>query len=214
MIFLQFIKNNFMAVVVIILVALLFLQRCNTPKVEIPKPIITVQHDTIYYTVHDTLWTLKYIPGKPMAGDTKWKHDTVYIPAKDYDGLLKQYTHIEEQYFGYFPYEVKLSLGKYGSAILYDTISTNNIVGSKFIYDIKVPEINNTTTIKEPYIPKTQFYLGGGIDGSKNSLISSMDIGFLVKNKKDQIFGVKAGMGIDGVPHYGVQSYWKISFKK
>lgn len=208
----QFVKNNLLAVMVIFLGAIILLQRFDGCATDKPGPTITVVHDTIYHTIHDTT------AGKTKSGktihDTTWKHDTLNIPSTDYNELLAQYDALGDKYFSKHTYVTDYSLGKYGNAKAYDTIVSNNIVKSSLTYDIVIPETSTTTTIHEPYIPKNQLYMGGGIAGSQKSLLSIMDVGLLFKNKKDQIFGVKVGMGIDGVPVYGVQSYWKIKLKK
>jgi hypothetical protein len=36
----------------------------------------------------------------------------------------------------------------------------------------------------------------------------------LFKNKKDQIFGLNAGLTADGQPNVGISSFWKITLKK
>ena len=87
------------------------------------------------------------------------------------------------------------------------------IVGRSYKYDLKYPKIKETITIKEPYKPKNQLYLGGEISGSRLNLVDQINAGLLFKNKKDQIFGAKVGLNLDGQLHAGVSSYWKISFK-
>jgi hypothetical protein len=69
-------------------------------------------------------------------------------------------------------------------------------------------------TITKYAEPTRQLYVGGGINNSSLTNFRSVEAGVLYKTKKDQIFGGKVNVNVDGSITYGVQSYWKIKMKK
>ncbi|MEI6186881.1 MAG: hypothetical protein WCP46_00065 [Alphaproteobacteria bacterium] len=185
------------------------LQRCGkTPEVAKPKIDTVVRIDTLY--IHDT------VPGKPILvyskPEIKWRDSIQYIADTSYEGLLAQYDALGDKYFSRNVYKTPFKLGVYGDATVIDTIVANKIMGNNISYNIKIPIVTNTITIKEPYKPKNQVYFGGGINGNQSSLINSVEMGFLYKNKKDQIFGIKAQQSFTYGLSFGVNSYWKIKF--
>ena len=88
----------------------------------------------------------------------------------------------------------------------------NLVVGRSFKYNLTYPVIKET--IITPPARKNQLYVGGEVEGSLTSLVSGINAGLLFKNKKDQIFGLKAGLTPQGQPNVGVSSFWKITLKK
>jgi len=87
------------------------------------------------------------------------------------------------------------------------------VVGRGWTTDIKIPEKTITITNNIYPKPKRQLYIGGGIFLSQSELIKQINIGLLLKNKKDQIYSVSAGIDLKGTPEFGIHSYWKIKIK-
>jgi hypothetical protein len=69
-----------------------------------------------------------------------------------------------------------------------------------------------TKTIPLP--PNRQLYVGGAIGATYPISISTVQAGLMFKSKKDQLFGLHAGMDTRGIMTYSLSSYWKISFKR
>jgi len=201
--------KNLPYLIIVVLFGVVMLQRCGkTPEVAKPKIDTVVRIDTLY--IHDT------VPGKPILvyskPEIKWRDSIQYIADTSYEGLLAQYDALGDKYFSRNVYKTPFKLGVYGDATVIDTIVANKIMGNNISYNIKIPIVTNTITIKEPYKPKNQVYFGGGINGNQSSLINSVEMGFLYKNKKDQIFGIKAQQSFTYGLSFGVNSYWKIKF--
>ena len=95
-----------------------------------------------------------------------------------------------------------------------DTVFKNNLIGQSISYDLKIPKkyfkVTNTITI--PCVPTNQLYIGGGVNGNRNSLINSAEIGLILKTKKDRLYQFKVSQDISGYTNYGVGTYWKIKF--
>ena len=202
--------KNLPYLIIVVLFGIIMLQRCGTKPTPAEKPKIDtiVRIDTLY--LHDT------IQGKPVLvyskPEIKWRDSIQYVADTSYKGLLAQYDALGDKYFSRNIYKTPFKLGSYGDAVVTDTIVANKIMGNNITYNIKVPVITNTITINNPYKPKNQVYFGGGINGSQSSLVNSVELGLLLKNKKDQIFGVKAQQSFTYGLSFGVNSYWKIKF--
>jgi hypothetical protein len=52
------------------------------------------------------------------------------------------------------------------------------------------------------------------VSGNPTEIINNIHVGALLKTKKDRIVGINVGLNSTGVITYGLNSYWKISFRK
>jgi len=204
----KFITNNFLAIIVLLLVVVLFADRCNKPSI-VEKPIVTrdtvwVHHDSIIISKPKLLKTI-YTPLEVI------KKQIEYVPDTNYQKLLKQYQALLLLYLEKNIQKDTLTLDKLGSIYITDTISKNISTHRVYDYSFKYPFVkeNITTTVH-----RNQLYIGGGVQGNPISLVNQFNAGVLLKNKKDQIFGASIGLNINGQLQYGVQSYWKLNFKK
>lgn len=208
----KFIKENFLNLVLIILIVVLFLQRCTEHKVVQTPPQITIVRDTVW-VIHDST-----VYSKPQLIKTipvpYEKLEVKYLPDSNYPNLVKQYWSVVDRLLAINIQEDSLKIDSIGYVKVTDTVNENMIVGRSYKYDLKYPKIKETITIKEPYKPKNQLYIGGGVSGTKLNLFDQFDVGVLFKNKKDQIYGTKVGMTLSGNVQYGIQSYWKLSLRK
>lgn len=196
--------------VCLVLLAIILLQRCgNGPSPDKPRIDTVIVHDTL--RIHDTT------QGKPIyiksIPEIHWVDSGKYKPSPTCDTLLKQYIELGDLYFSRNIYKTPFKLGIYGDAVVTDTIVSNKIVGNSIIYNLKIPTTTTTITIHEPYIPKRQLYLGLGMTVNKTDFIKAVDLGFIYKNKKDQIFQVRIEQPFIAAPiSYSVGSYWKLKF--
>ena len=201
----NWIKNNFINVIVISLLIVMLLQRCGGPKSPVDKPII--KRDTVWVIKQNTIISkpviVKTIPGKP---------GTEYKPDPNYDKLVKQYQKIVEEYIAQNIHKDSIKIDSIGYINITDTVTKNKIIGRKTSYSLKYPVITNTITL--PPEKRNQLYIGGGLQGSQDELLNQFNAGILLKNKKDQIYGIYTGIDTDGQVQFGIQSYWKISFRK
>jgi hypothetical protein len=175
-----------------------------------------VSSDTVYK--RDTVWqkydsiVVKKVKVKEII------HDTLppeYIADPMYDSLKVQYELLAREFLAKKIYEDTFKIGTFGHVIVYDTVKNNSLGLRSYMADYKLPIIRDsifiTNTVEAP--SKGQLYIGGGFASNK-ALSNTGHLGILYKTKKDKIVGayvaVLPGMQIG----YGVQSYWKLTFKK
>lgn len=204
----DFIKKNFLSLVTLILVLVVFLQRCEPPK---PAEEPTVVRDTVW-VVKDSLITAKPQLTKTIQIES---HDTIinhYIPDTNYSALLVQYQDVVKKYLATNLYSDSVRIDTIGYVKVSDTLSQNQILKRGYRINVKYPIITNTITLPAP--KKNQLYVGGEVEGSLTSLVSGINAGLLFKNKRDQIFGLKAGLNTSGEASVGISSFWKLTLKK
>lgn len=202
----EFIKKNFLFILIILLVLIIFLERCerlqtssNLPKIV--KDTVWVQKDSVIYSNPTLVKTIL-----PTVIENHYIADTNKVK------LTQQYNELVKLYLSKNIHNEKIKIDSIGYVEITDTVSKNLIKGRKFSYDLKYPVITNTITL--PPEKRNQLYIGGGIQGNLLNPVNQVDVGLLYKNKKDKIFGGTVGLDINGQIQYGVKSYWKISFRK
>ena len=204
----KFVQKNFLSLVTLLVVLVVLLQRCDAPNPsEEPK------------IVRDTTWVVKdsLVVSKPQLIETIniESHDTIinhYIPDTNYQKLVLQYQEVVNQLLAKNIQSDSLKIDSIGYVHVLDTVQKNLVIGRSFKYNLKYPIIKETITL--PPVRKNQLYVGGEVEGSLTNLVSGVNAGLLFKNKKDQIFGLKAGLTPQGQPNVGISSFWKITLKK
>lgn len=207
--------KNLLSIIIVVLVAVIFLQQSGCGYLNSGKHNTSdtvVLHDTSW-KVHDSLIV------KTMKGTVI--HDTARIPAQyiadtNYAGLKSQYEVLLSKFLALTVYADTLKLDTLGYVAVADTVKENQLKNRSYRYNYKIPTITEKTTITNTIYekPKTQVFLGGGIDGNQTLGITGASVGLLLKNKKDHIFGLNIGTQVTGGATYGIQSYWKIKLKK
>lgn len=193
-------KSTLPYIIIVILLVLVCLKQCKAPIP--PKP--TIIRKVITNTIHDTIPGEKSILTKKIH-DTLWK-DSIK-PAPDYNGLLNQYTQLGDRYYSKYIYTTPYILGKYGTAIVVDTVVQNNIIGSYLSYNIT---FKDTVSIPAPVIkPTKQIYVGGNLQFS-NKELNTLQGGIIYKDRKDNIYQTTIGLNTNGNIIYGVGLYYKI----
>lgn len=172
--------------------------------------------DTLYKT--DTVWKhYDTVVKKPMV-IVKIIHDTLppeYIPDPMYDSLKVQYQELVKDYLAKNIYQDTFKIGSLGRVIVYDTVTTNKLGIRSYMADYIIPikrdSVFITKTVQAP--KKGEVYIGGGFASNK-SFQNTTQLGIIYKTKTDKIIGgyitLMPGMQVS----YGVQSYWKLTFKK
>lgn len=202
----MFIKKNYLYLIIGVLLLVIFLQRCGSDKPVTPVPptveidTVWVKHDSMIYSKPKIVTVIKGIP------------EIQYVPDTSYSKLVIQYKSLVDLCTAKNVYSDTLKIDSIGYVNVLDTISKNRIQGRRFKYDLKYPVVTKTITLQAP--PKTQVYIGGGLQGNQYNIVNQFNAGLLLKTKKDQIYGVSAGMNTDGKVQYGLQSYWKIKLGK
>lgn len=201
----EFIKKNFLTLLLVILLFVIFIQDVKRPKI-VEKP--TIKRDTVWVQKDSVIYSRPLIT-KTILPTIIEKH---YIADTNKVKLTKQYNELVKLYLSKNIHNEKIKIDSIGYVDITDTVSKNLIKSRKISYDLKYPIITNTITL--PYKPRNQVYIGGGIQGNVITPINQVDVGFLYKNKKDKIFGGFVGININSQIQYGGKMYWKINLRK
>ena len=195
----KFIKDNFLTLIVLVLIAILFLQRCTEKRDAL---VTTITKDSIII-IRDTSFLVKPILIKSKR-DTIKEKDSFFLPSENYGELKEQFIKLREELLALNVYNSSSKFDS-SSVTIHDTIQGNKILSRSVDWNLKYPilTVNNFIPIK----PKNQLYVGGQLLGGATSQIN---LNLLFKNKKDQIFGGGIGINSKGNVLYNVQSYWKI----
>lgn len=190
--------NKFYLIIIgILLIIIFFLSQCSGPK-KSDCPPISKQEIKI-----DTLWTEKkgdivYVPSdvKIIPGEIQYingKVDTLAILkdyfAKVYYGDTIRLTTIDKE-------NKKIN---YGYILVKDTISENRIKHRELVYDYKIPTIEKTITNTITTPNRNQFYAGLDMYGTKLQPINYFGVNLTLKNKKDRMYSIGAGITPGGI---------------
>ena len=185
--------KNIQTLLVVVLAALLFLQRgCSSTSPVEPEVIteVVTQWDTI--RVAEKEYVPKYIR------KTVVEIDTFSVPI-DTISILKDY------YAKYF-YTDTIKIDTLGTIVINDTVTRNLISMRDVQSNIFIPTTTITNTV---YLYKREFY--GGISvGSTNQAVQNINAELLYINKKRQSYGFGVGLNPQWQPVYTVRMYWKI----
>ena len=201
----QFIKNNFFNLLVLALLGIIFLQKCNQP---VDPGVPTV--------IRDTTWVVKdsLIVSKPqlIKSISVESHDTIinnYIPDTNYARLADQYQKVVAELLAKNIHQDSIRIDSTGYVSITDTVQKNVIVGRSTYVNLKHPIIKETITL--PAKKVTQLYVGGVIQAAP--AINQAGVGALLKTRNDFLFGGSLSVNTYGDFMYGVQSYWKLKLK-
>lgn len=202
-------KISLSEILVIVLLVIILLQRCSKDPVVVEQPKI----------IRDTTWVYKdsTITKQPQIIKTitvpieHW--NTEYLPdTSSMAKLMAQYNQLASKFLALNISTDSIVVDSIGKVFITDTVTTNIIKNRKLSYNFKFPIVTNTIILPEP--KKTQWYIGGTIEGEQGSLISQINANLLIKNKKDQMFGGSVGLNNSGALQIGLSSFWKIKIKK
>jgi hypothetical protein len=199
------IQKNFLSIVVVVLIVILLLQRCGSGDTE-PAPGVIIKRDTTWIVKDSTIITKPQLVNTIEVPVERW--DVEYLPDTNYANLLKQYIELASKHVAQNVYNDTIKIDSTGWLSIKDTVSKNRLTTRSFEYSFKYPKITETITIPEK--KRNQMYVGGMIGGNREQIVNQINAGLLLKTKKDQIFGVNAGINTQGQVVYGLQSYWKI----
>lgn len=202
-------KISLSEILIVVLLVIILLQRCSKEPVVVEQPKI----------IRDTTWVYKdsTITRQPQIIKTitvpveQW--NTEYLPDTSSMAILvKQYNELASKFLALNISVDSLTVDTIGKVYITDTVTNNVIKNRKLSYNLKFPTITNTIILPEP--KKTQWYVGGTIQGEQGAIISQINANLLIKNKKDQIFGGSVGLNNSGALQIGLSSFWKIKLRK
>lgn len=208
----NFISKNFITLILAVFIVILMLQRCGSSGGDKIIPIKDSVRTEISWKVRDSIiYKDRLVPVKHEVNNSY----TEYVPSQDYDELKEQFLSFRDSLFTNNIYIDKSSYDS-SNIIITDTVGRNRILGRSIEWKMKYPEKTTTIirTVDNTKKPRTQVYFGGGISGNSLNIPSEINAGFLLKNKKDQIYGVSLGLDRKANINYGVSMYWKIKLRK
>jgi hypothetical protein len=195
--------NTIVLLLILVIVGVILF---NLSKLKLQQNPTTVKSDTVWMHKDSTIYSKpQIIESIPIIIESK---DTQYLPDTNYNRLVEQYNQLVRLHLDKKVFIDTLKIDSIGYVNVIDTISSNMFSGRSFNYNLKYPVVTKTVVL--PNV--TQFYIGGGLTGL--GATTQLNAGFLLKDKKERIYGVTAGINTSGKLLYGVSSYWKISFKK
>ncbi len=204
------------AIIVLAVIGLIILTRlgCNNGLGFFDKPKVdtVVVRDTTW-EVHDSL-IVKKVPIK----ETIYDIDTLTLPPQyiadtNYPKLKAQFDELVKMHLSKNIYADTLKLDTLGYVSIADTIQENKLQNRGIHYNYKIPTITEKITITKQAPKRNQLYVGAGINTNKALMPQAVEAGLILKTKRDQIYGLKAGSDINGQISYGFQTYWKIGKK-
>jgi hypothetical protein len=201
-------KISLSEILILALLVIILLQRCGGNSEHPTAPQIT--RDTVWVQKNSTIISNPEVVRTVTVPIDRW--ETEYLPDTNYTKLVKQYTDLAEKFLASNIYRDSLHIDSLGYVLVKDTVAKNMLIGRTFSYDLHYPIIKETIKLSAP--KKTQWFVGGFVQGEKGTLIDEIGAGLLIKNKKDQIFGGHVGLSTSGAIQIGVSSYWKIKIKK
>ena len=208
----SFIKANVLNFIILVLLAVILLQRCGGGGEKNP-PVPSIKRDTVW-VVKDSLITSK--PKVIKTENYYWNvegHDTIYnyyVADTNYSRLLVQYQEVVKELLARNIHQDSIRIDTNAYVKITDTVQKNLIIGRSIQSRITYPIITNTV----PQKPVNQLYIGGGLGASQNALINQVRAGAMFKTKKDQLFGASVGISTQGMVTYGIDYYWKIRLSR
>jgi hypothetical protein len=191
-------------VIIVLIGIIVYLQECKVNRPIPCNPVKIVGRDTQYIPVVEEHSKIP-IPVSVIPA-TKVIHDTL-ISGRDTLYIKVDTAAILNDYFATRYYEDSTKT-KYGTVFVKDSVRTNRIVSRVWSANFRLPIV----TIKEIVKPKTQLYIGGTLLGNKTSLLYGAGPSLILKNKKDQMYGVGVMYTAGGQIYYNGSLYFKISF--
>lgn len=162
--------------------------------------VVKRETDTSYVPVIQTVY---------KSGKTIYKEKTLYVSVPSFIDT----SNIVEEYFASNVYKDTLKLkDSLGYITVTDTISKNSLIGRNWSTHINKIQIDNKIYLKE--LPRPQLYIGGSLGAAQGSIVPMAGVNLILKTRKDQLYGIEAG--INGSLRGYVQGsmLWKIKLKK
>lgn len=211
----DFIKKNFLSILVLIFIIILFFYRNPFGCIKPVEKEIVYKTDTIKtYVQQPPVYIPQYIPTQ-TSSQPVINIPPQYIPSNDISTLVQQYKQVVDKFLALNSFKdsvlLKDSLGvKVGIVNINDEISENKILSRKVDYQLKFPitTIENTITIKEKEKPVNKWFVLTGITGNSKQIVNGGNIGIGWLNKKDQFFYLKSG--IQTIPNQSLSTQFEI----
>ena len=196
-------KRDFIYIIAIVVLFCIVLTKgtCNNPLVPKPEVVVTTVIDTVYNT--NTVNVPTYVPKYKTIVIT----DTFKVPANiDTNAIIANY-YTQTEYID------TVKLDSIGYVRLRDILEQNKIKSRDVFYNYKVPTITKEITKTIQPVNKRQVYVGVDARFDKTTIVHSIGVDLMLKNKKDMIYGINLGVSSSMIPNFGGVILWKIKVR-
>lgn len=193
--------NRMLSILSMALFAIIILQRAcikDCVNTVTPKEFI---HDTAFITDTKTISHTEFVYKRTV--DTFKILDPKYIPDTNYQALKKQFLDLVVQHTSLAIYKDSLTCDTAGVKFkinITDSIQLNTLISATYSYNWKFP-------IVQVEKKKNQLYVGGELSLGK---VQTAGLGILLKNKRNQIYGVNVFYIPTWGFSYGLSTYIKL----
>lgn len=208
----DFLSKNFTSLIIIGLFIFIIFRDCGGKRDNDLVPKRDTVESVVYHIYKDTVVSQPKITLNIPA--TKADIPGVMMASAGYEKLLKQYDSLLNLHYSRNIQEDSLRIDSFGYVKTKDQVYGNKIITRDWITDLKIPERTTTITIHEPYKPKNQVYIGGGLMGNETNILRGVKGGFMIKNKKDQLYGFNASHIFKYGNVYELSYYMKLKLGK
>lgn len=192
-------KNFYVIIIACLVGVIIVMQTCTSPPTP-EEPTIITKVDTVWKKTKDSI-VYKPGPTKVIPGPTI----TVNTPV-DTTAILKDF-------FAKYVYKDSIKIDSFGYVNLVDTVSLNKIQSRKVVRNYSIPIIHKRETIIYPCLPKRQVFAGVDLLAGGGTSISHFGGSLILKDKKDHLYSIGAGINEDAEPQYRFSIAWKIKIK-
>lgn len=204
-------KVSLSEILVIVLLIIILLQRCGGGRHPENPTVPQITRDTVWVHKDSTITRQPQIIKTITVPIEQW--NTEYLPdTSSMSKLIAQYNELASKFLALNISKDSIVVDSIGKVFITDTVTNNMIKNRRLTYNFKFPTITNTIILPEP--KRTQWYVGGTLQGEQGNLISQINANLLIKNKRDQMFGGYVGLNKSGALQIGLSSFWKIKIKK
>ena len=213
----NFINKNF--VVIAALVVFFFWHTGCGTKVYVPQNTPDTTHNTVQ--VPQPIVIMPQYPPQ-QHGNTVFPINIPpqYNPSQDLAKLTEQYNELVKQFLATKTYKDSIQLkdtagNRVGVVDLTQVVSENTLKSTQPTYQLSFPHTTTTITNTIYPKPKNQVYVGIGVESLINSPnFKQVDLGFMLKNKKDNVIGLSGFYDLQQKePGIRVSYYQKIKLK-
>ena len=192
-----------LVVIIGLIITIFYLRSCDTDNIDTTVKVDGKKYQVIKHKV-DTV----YVPTVQTVykkGDTIYKEKPIYIELPPRIDTLE----VVKDYYSKVVYKDTLTLDDgLGYITLTDTLYQNKILGREWNSHVNKVVIKDVTIVKE--LPKNQIYLGGQLGLNNQTGFTSIGPSVLIKTKKDKIFSVGVGLGLNNKIYYQGGIYIKL----
>lgn len=211
-------KHNLGIILIGALFLLFWFNGCGKGGTQRPDTDDTVTHTE--QILQPIIVNPPYIPQQQGQTIIPVNIPAQYNASGDMAKLTAQYQDLVTKFLSLKNYSDSITLkdtagNRVGVVNLKQQVSENELKSLQSSYQLYFP--HTTTTITNTIYPKirNQWFSGGSIGSTVNSNNLSVNLGLLLKNKKENILNVGFGFNINtGQPEVRLGYYQKLSFKK